>query len=77
MERHAMIDTDGYSWEVSITVPWGDPSESHGPDVPTVTINTPNDPEHWAYGEDGPTFEVSYLETVVALSPSVLARGET
>jgi hypothetical protein len=68
-QRHTMIDERGYAWEVEITVPWdGATGQSHGPDGPLVTIQTPNDPEHWAYGEPGPTFDLSYLQTVVGLA---------
>ena len=67
IERHTLIDSKGFAWEAQITVPDGKYGPPHGPDQPTVTIQTPNDPEHWAYGEDGPTFELGYLATLVAL----------
>jgi hypothetical protein len=68
VERHTIIDESGYAWEVHITTPWPDRSVSHGPEGPLVTIQTPDDPEHWAYGESGPTFGLPCLQTVVALA---------
>lgn len=66
--RHMLIDSEGFVWEAQITVPDGKYGPPHGPDEPTVNILTPNDPEHWAYGESGPTFDLSYLKTLVALA---------
>lgn len=70
---HAAVDTRGNAWECEVTVPWVnhptdtahyDSSLSTGPETPQVTIHTPNDPEHWAYGEDGPRFDLATLESL-------------
>lgn len=66
--RHTMIDERGYAWDVEVTIPWPDRSKSRGPESPLVTIQTPNDPEHPLYGKPGATFDLSYIETVVALA---------
>lgn len=65
--RDMIIDERGYGWEAIITVPWDGPG-SHGPPTPLVTLETPNNPEYWAYGESGPTFGLAALKAVVALA---------
>lgn len=70
--RHTLIDERGFAWETQVTMPWPDREASHGPEGPLVTVETPNDPEHWAYGEPGPTFNVDYLDTLLALIRRVL-----
>jgi hypothetical protein len=71
--HHTAIDKDGNAWEMEVTVPWVDhPNDSvkygskaeHGPQTPQVIIQTPNNPEHPFYGEDGPTFDLSTLESL-------------
>lgn len=72
--RHVAIDTDGYGWEFQVTIPWVnrptdavqyDPVLSTGPQTPQVTVITPDDPEHWSYGENGPRFNLSTLEALL------------
>jgi hypothetical protein len=65
--RHIMIDTDGFAWDVAITIPH-DEYPPHGPAGPVICFETPDDPKHPLYGEDAPEFELTYLETVIAMA---------
>lgn len=76
VDRVRVTDTEGNVWEAWVTIPWVDrgddevrygPGKSHGPLAPRVQLHTPDDPEHWAYGEDGPTFDDAELRGLMAV----------
>jgi len=52
-----LMDTEGAVWMIKLLGPSNYQNES-GWDHPQITIETPDDPDHWAYGEDGPTFDL-------------------
>ena len=72
-ERYTLVDERGYAWDCQVTVPWPDKEKSHGPETPLVTINTPDEPQHWAFGEPGVTFSLGALKRLVELGME--ARG--
>lgn len=87
MERHTLVDGDGFAWDVDVTIPWvwqqGDPESYResaanykGDPNPVIILHTPNDPEHYAYGEEGPRFSLSSW-SVVALLAKRATEGDS
>lgn len=82
---HGAIDSKGFDWGFQVTIPWVnrptdsvqyDAGVSTGPETPVVIMNTPSDPEHWAYGEDGPRFDLVTLEAICLQARRAVARAK-
>lgn len=80
VERHTLIDSEGFAWDAEVSIPWiwreGDPDsyrdmtapKAGTPLGPMISLHTPNDPEHPFYGEDGPRFDLSGWAVVALLA---------
>lgn len=65
-----LTDSTGAVWAVKLLGP--SDSIRGGGAAMQISVETPNDPEHWAYGEDGPTFNLAELAEL--LTPRAVAQ---
>jgi hypothetical protein len=61
------------TWDAHVLGPSDSPTHQDEPRF-LVCLNTPNDPEHWAYGEDGPTFELREIRDLVYQGDGAMDR---